>query len=225
MRDGLQLHVEVPGDGYHQRLISCQVACPVHTDARGYVRAIADGRFEDAYLIARGPNPLASICGRVCGRTVRGGLPPRKSAPRGRRRQVRRPRPAHRHSCVEALRLRPFGPEPARGEDVLRRVRNYRSQRLGRCRGDGRAASGTVWRGTSSPPQGQRVAIIGSGPAGLSAAHDLALMGFRPVIFESEPVPAGMLAAGRARVSLAARVDRPRGGGDRGAGRGDSHAA
>jgi hypothetical protein len=25
--------------------ISCQVACPVHTDARGYVRAIAEGAF------------------------------------------------------------------------------------------------------------------------------------------------------------------------------------
>ena len=39
----------------------------MHTDARGYVRAIAEGRFEEAYLIARGPNPFASICGRVCG--------------------------------------------------------------------------------------------------------------------------------------------------------------
>jgi NADPH-dependent glutamate synthase beta subunit-like oxidoreductase len=39
----------------------------VHTDARGYVRAIAAGRLEEAYLIARAPNPLASICGRVCG--------------------------------------------------------------------------------------------------------------------------------------------------------------
>lgn len=61
------LKVTVPGEGYHQNLISCQVACPVHTDARGYVRAIAGGRFEEAYLIARGPNPFASICGRVCG--------------------------------------------------------------------------------------------------------------------------------------------------------------
>ena len=61
------LAVEVPGEGYHRGLISCQVACPVHTDARGYVRAIAEGRFEEAYLIARGPNPFASICGRVCG--------------------------------------------------------------------------------------------------------------------------------------------------------------
>src|SRR5262245_26610456 len=62
-----RLQVEVPGEGYHAALISCQRACPVHTDARGYVRAIAEGRFEDAYLIARGPNPFASICGRVCG--------------------------------------------------------------------------------------------------------------------------------------------------------------
>src|SRR5512134_553738 len=61
------LRVEVPGEGYHRGLISCQVACPVHTDARGYVRAIAAGRFEEAYLIARGPNPFASICGRICG--------------------------------------------------------------------------------------------------------------------------------------------------------------
>ena len=61
------LRAEVPGVGYHRRLISCQDACPVHTDARGYVRAIAEGRFEEAYLIARGPNPFASLCGRICG--------------------------------------------------------------------------------------------------------------------------------------------------------------
>ena len=67
MRQGVKLRVDIPADGYHRDLISCQVACPVHTDARGYVRAIAEGRFEEAYLIARGPNPLASICGRVCG--------------------------------------------------------------------------------------------------------------------------------------------------------------
>src|ERR1700680_2329646 len=44
----------------------CRAACPVHTDAGAYVTAIADGRFRDAYLIARAPNPFASICGRVC---------------------------------------------------------------------------------------------------------------------------------------------------------------
>jgi NADPH-dependent glutamate synthase beta subunit-like oxidoreductase/ferredoxin len=44
----------------------CRSACPVHTDAGAYVTAIAEGRPRDAYLIARGPNPFPSICGRVC---------------------------------------------------------------------------------------------------------------------------------------------------------------
>jgi len=44
----------------------CRAACPVHTDAGAYVTAIAEGRYRDAYLIARRPNPFASICGRVC---------------------------------------------------------------------------------------------------------------------------------------------------------------
>jgi NADPH-dependent glutamate synthase beta subunit-like oxidoreductase len=44
----------------------CRAACPVHTDAGAYVTAIAEGRLRDAYLIARAPNPFASICGRVC---------------------------------------------------------------------------------------------------------------------------------------------------------------
>ncbi|MCE1227882.1 MAG: FAD-dependent oxidoreductase [Firmicutes bacterium] len=48
-------------------MVKCQHACPVHTDACGYVTAIAEGRYDDAYRIARATNPFASICGRVCG--------------------------------------------------------------------------------------------------------------------------------------------------------------
>ena len=43
---------------------------------------------------------------------------------------------------------------------------------------------------------GARVAVIGSGPAGLTAASDLARRGFRPTVFEALPVAGGMLAAG-----------------------------
>ena len=120
-----KLHVDVPGDGYHRGLISCQVACPVHTDARGYVRAIAEGRFEEAYLIARGPNPLASICGRVCGApceaACRRGKVPRVDDD-GRFVAHDRPisiRALKRFVCDQ------FGPEARPTDDVLRSVRDY----------------------------------------------------------------------------------------------------
>jgi NADH-quinone oxidoreductase subunit F len=41
-----------------------------------------------------------------------------------------------------------------------------------------------------------KVAIIGSGPSGLMAAHDLAHKGYAPTIFEALPVAGGMLAVG-----------------------------
>ncbi len=58
--------VEVPTVRYFERQVLCREGCPVRTDSGGYVQAIADGRYEDAYIIARTPNPFASICGRVC---------------------------------------------------------------------------------------------------------------------------------------------------------------
>jgi formate dehydrogenase (NADP+) beta subunit len=41
-----------------------------------------------------------------------------------------------------------------------------------------------------------KVAVIGSGPAGLSAAHDLALLGYAVTVFDSAPVPGGMMHLG-----------------------------
>jgi NADPH-dependent glutamate synthase beta subunit-like oxidoreductase len=189
------IKVEVPGEGYHQALIACQVACPVHTDARGYVRAIAAGNFEEAYLIARGPNPFASICGRICGApceaACRRGRVPRVDADgrfvgpdmpiaiRALKRfvcerhgvEARQPR-----AIVEALQQ--YVPRVAAGAEEMAALLRARTA------------------GRFEPANGERVAIIGGGPAGLSAAHDLALLGFRPTVFEVEPVAAGMLALG-----------------------------
>jgi NADPH-dependent glutamate synthase beta subunit-like oxidoreductase len=43
---------------------------------------------------------------------------------------------------------------------------------------------------------GHTVAIVGSGPAGLSTAYDLALLGHKVTVFESLPTAGGMLAVG-----------------------------
>lgn len=187
--------MEVPGNGYHRDLISCQRACPVHTDARGYVRAIAEGRFEEAYLIARGPNPFASICGRICGApceaACRRGRIPRVDAD-GNFVSFDRPiaiRALKRFVCER------HGVEALPPQEVLESVRSYLPQVCADVE-EMAALLRARLEGNFPPGDGRPVAIVGGGPAGLSAAHDLALMGFRPVVFELETIPGGMLGVG-----------------------------
>jgi heterodisulfide reductase subunit A-like polyferredoxin len=55
--------------------------------------------------------------------------------------------------------------------------------------------------GNDTPPKpieskNKKVAIVGSGPGGLSAAYYLALWGYQPTVFEALPIAGGMLAVG-----------------------------
>mgnify|MGYP005846875107 CR=1 FL=1 len=52
----------------------------------------------------------------------------------------------------------------------------------------------TPW--PKQPPTGRRVAVVGAGPAGLSAAYYLALRGHSVKVFEALPKPGGMLRYG-----------------------------
>jgi len=45
-------------------------------------------------------------------------------------------------------------------------------------------------------PSGKTVAVVGSGPAGLAAAHELTLLGHRVTVYESQEKPGGMLMYG-----------------------------
>lgn len=67
-QDRLEFELADPAStDYWTKMVKCQDACPVHTNACGYVTAIAEGRYEDGFRIARATNPFVSICGRVCG--------------------------------------------------------------------------------------------------------------------------------------------------------------
>ena len=58
------------------------------------------------------------------------------------------------------------------------------------------AAAGTPSEGAVSRPSGRKVAVIGSGPAGLACASDLAKMGYDVTIFEALHKPGGVLVYG-----------------------------
>ncbi len=54
--------------------------------------------------------------------------------------------------------------------------------------------SGFTYNPVMKPKRTERIAIVGAGPAGLSAAWDLACEGFDVTIYEASPVAGGMLA-------------------------------
>jgi NADPH-dependent glutamate synthase beta subunit-like oxidoreductase len=130
---------------------------PAGTNAGRYVALIAEGRFEEAYRYARDPNPLASICGRVCAHPCETAC---------RRGEIDSPIQIR---ALKRLLTERYGPEARR------------PLRLDRPR---------------LSPQPFRVAVVGAGPVGLSAAHDLGLLGYSVTIFDAAPVAGGMMVLG-----------------------------
>jgi len=57
-----------------------------------------------------------------------------------------------------------------------------------------------------APPTGKKVAVIGAGPAGLTAAADLARLGYEVVIFEALHLPGGVLVYGIPEFRLPKRI-------------------
>lgn len=166
----------IPDVQFWKEMIPCQAACPVHTDAGKYVQLIAEGKFEESYLTARSPNPLASICGRVC------------AAPcedRCRRGSIDSP--------VSIRALKRFVCEKCGVESLLPDTQESL------FRGANEPGNQLPWHlpalaaTRKNVARGKKVAVAGAGPAGIACAHDLALMGYQVTILEATDKPGGML--------------------------------
>jgi formate dehydrogenase beta subunit len=59
---------DVSDPRYYHRVVDCQYACPAHTNVPEYIRMIAQGRFDDAYILNRESNVFPGILGRTCDR-------------------------------------------------------------------------------------------------------------------------------------------------------------
>ena len=53
---------------YYHQVVDCQWACPAHTNVPGYIRLIAQSRFDDAYMLNRESNVFPGVLGRTCDR-------------------------------------------------------------------------------------------------------------------------------------------------------------
>lgn len=136
--------------------IPCQAACPAGTDIPGYLDAIAQGRYDEAYLINLRDNVFPAVLGRVCTRPCE---------------------PACRHGW-EGL-----------GEPVAICFSK-------RSAADFRANREPVVLKPVFPASGKKVAVIGAGAAGLSAARELALLGHDVTVYEQHDEPGGMMVQG-----------------------------
>jgi len=138
-------------DTFH-RVVDCQWACPAHTPVPEYIRLIAAGRYDDAYLVNWKSNVFPGILGRTCDR------PCEPACRRGRveEKQAARPEP------VAICRLKRVTAD-LKG-DIRQRLPRPALQRNGKriaCVGAG-PASLTVARDLA--PLGYRVTVFDQDP-------------------------------------------------------------
>lgn len=134
----------------------CEIHCPIHQRAGGYVNLVKLGKFKEAMEIIRLDNPLPLVCGRVCF-----------------------------HPCEKDCRRGTALDDPIAIKNLKRFAYDW-------CLKNNQLPQ---------PPEitdkhSEKVAVIGSGPAGLACAHDLALEGYPVTIFESMAEAGGMLRLG-----------------------------
>jgi NADPH-dependent glutamate synthase beta subunit-like oxidoreductase/NAD-dependent dihydropyrimidine dehydrogenase PreA subunit len=178
----MAIPVRTPDLEHWRAQVKCQTGCPVSTDAGRYVQLIADGRDEDAFLVARAPNPFASICGRVCAAPCedacrRGAI----DAPVSIR--------ALKRFVTEQYGVESVHPDT---QDRLASTPVLEGNRYSDH------IPLTLYRHAAAVRglQGSKVAVIGAGPAGMAAAHDLALRGYTVTVFEAADEPGGMVRFG-----------------------------
>jgi len=127
----------------------CTNACPVQTDVRGYLAAIARRDYGEAYRLICANNPFPTVCAWIC-----------------------------THPCEAACRRADIDAPVS-----IRALKRFAVEAAG--------LSGAELQ--RSPATGRKVAVVGGGPSGLTAAYYLARHGHQVVVFDRQHSPGGHL--------------------------------
>lgn len=192
-----------PVDTYGWVTAPCRSTCPSTLDIPAYIFQGLEEHPHLATTIIKRDNPLPGIIGRTCPHPCESNC---TLAATGdpiainniKRWCADRAEGLATEGCVSGCVLEPAGGAP---HEVSELKSAQASQRpLGAPNGNGSgaatAAAAPGAAGTASSDGRTKVAIIGAGPAGLSAAYFLARRGYAPTIFEDLPVPGGMVHVG-----------------------------
>lgn len=133
----------------------CKDGCPVSIDIPGFIAAVKEERFADAFQIITKSSALPAVCGRVC---------PQESQCEGK--------------CIRGIK----------GDSIS-------IGKLERFVADWACEQGIKPEMPVSK-NGKKVAVIGSGPAGLTCAGDLVKLGYDVTIFEALHKAGGVLVYG-----------------------------
>ncbi|HJU07019.1 MAG TPA: FAD-dependent oxidoreductase [Rhodanobacteraceae bacterium] len=154
---------DIRNPDYFHKVVDCQWACPAHTPVPEYIRLIAAGRYDDAFLINWDSNVFPGILGRTCDRPCE---------------------PACRRGRVEESNGEK--PEPVAICRLKRVCADHKSADIGarlRARLPERIPGADRFH----------IACVGAGPASLTVARDLAPLGYKVTIFEADAKGGGFM--------------------------------
>jgi hypothetical protein len=154
----------------------CRIGCPAETNVQGYVALAAQEKWAEAFHLLKERLPFPGTLGRICNHPC----------------ELK----CNRKDIEEPLAIREIKrfiadhyyahPELESEYQRLKAEREQKNALEGACYMEPFARD-------SSRGSGHKVAVIGAGPAGLTAASDLAKLGYTVEIFEAESEGGGMM--------------------------------
>ncbi len=131
----------------------CTDACPAGVDVPRYIRAVRDGKYDQAVAILREKIPFPTVCADAC------------FAP-----------------CEDVCAYKQFGDPIA-----IRAIKRAAVDK-----------GGEGWKKCKKPSakSGKKVAVVGAGPAGMTAAYYLSAKGHEVTLFDAFPKAGGMMRYG-----------------------------
>ena len=145
----------------------CIEGCPVGIDIKSFIKNIGNKEFDRALEKIRESNALPGVCGRVC---------PQED-------QCEK-------ACILGIR-----DDPVAIGNLERFVADYEIKKAGKS-GNKKSEKPNIDTFHRAKKNNKRMAVIGSGPAGLTCAGELARLGYSVTIFEALHEPGGVLVYG-----------------------------